>query len=89
MPNTHPVHTADPPYGAPVIRPSSPTNSISTEYGPDETSQSDNELSDIDFAKKTLEQIGIGKERQSEAEANRSVLLPKPNNSAEEKRLFC
>ena len=82
---THAVHSADAPYAPPVIRQNSPSNSIGTEYGPDETSESDRDLSAAEFAKKIEEQIGLRLERPDETEANRNVLLPKPTNSAEEK----
>ena len=85
MPTTHAVHSADAPYAPPVIRQASPSNSIGTDYGPDETSESDRDLNSTEFAKKVEDQLGIRLERQDETEANRNVLLPRPTNSAEEK----
>ena len=85
---THALHSADAPYAPPVIRQASPANSIGTEYGPDETSESDRELGPAEFEKKIEEQIGFKLERSSETEANRNVLLPRPTNSAEERSEF-
>ncbi|KAF8266432.1 hypothetical protein EI94DRAFT_1803132 [Lactarius quietus] len=45
----HTVHTGDLPYSDPVLRTSSSSESFSTEYGPDETSQSEGSLSATDL----------------------------------------
>lgn len=80
------MHTGDPAYAPPVLRASSPAQSLSTEYGPDETSLSDSELTDEQFARQCEEQIGLQALRDEEHEANHDVLLPRPKEGSPEEK---
>ncbi|OCH92653.1 hypothetical protein OBBRIDRAFT_714304, partial [Obba rivulosa] len=76
-------------YAAPVLRPPSPTSSIGTEYGEDETSLEDRELSWQEFERKCEEKAGINKPRQDEELGNQEpLLIPRPKTAVEEKILF-
>ena len=79
------IHTANPVYSQPVLRAASPTNTITTEYGEDETSLSDRELDDEQFAAKVEMNIGIRQREDVMPCTGLHVLLPKPRNSMEEK----
>ena len=77
----HHLHNMDPTYAPPVIHAPSPSTSLTTEYAPDATSLSDQELTDEEFSRKCEEMIGLG---QRTAEST-MILLPKPQTAAEEK----
>ena len=82
----HHVHPGDLPYATPVLRAASPSGSINTEYGPDETSQSDLDLSPEEFEEKVAMSLGLHEQREHEISAeSKSLLLPKPKSAAEEK----
>lgn len=88
MPNTQVIHAGDPAYASPVIRPPSPSSSIGTTYEPDQTSQSDSELSQEEFEQKCLDKLNLSGLTAEEEEKLRSPLicpLP-PQDSLEEKR---
>ena len=75
------IHTVDPPYAPPVLRPASPANSLSTDYGEDVTPVSDWQLSDAEFAAKVDQLNGlIG----SRPDPDQQILLPKPRHPSEE-----
>ena len=74
----------NPIYAQPVLRSASPTNTITTEYGEDETSQSDKELSDEQFAEKVEMGIGI-RLKEGQACSGVQVLIQRPKNALEEK----
>lgn len=84
MPGPRHTHTVDPVYAPPVLRAPSPTDSISTEYGLDETSIADKALSDEDFAKRVDLEIGLRKTKWSEVGVPKSVLLGRTPDSKEE-----
>ncbi|ETW77568.1 hypothetical protein HETIRDRAFT_242588, partial [Heterobasidion irregulare TC 32-1] len=85
----HHVHPGDLPYATPVLRAASPSGSINTEYGPDETSQSDLDLSPEEFEEKVAMSLGLHEQREHEISAeSKSLLLPKPKSAAEEKLMF-
>ncbi|TFY83272.1 hypothetical protein EWM64_g741 [Hericium alpestre] len=86
---THHVHPGDLPYSTPVLRSASPSGSINTEYGPDETSQADLELTPEEFAHKIEADLRIHEQREQEIRAeSKPLLMPKPKSAAEEKALF-
>lgn len=88
QPNQHTqhVHPGDLPYATPVLRTASPSGSINTEYGPDETSISDQDLSPEEFDRKVQKQLGLHEQREQEFRAQASPLLwPKPRGPQEEK----
>ncbi|KAI5118251.1 hypothetical protein M0805_007500 [Coniferiporia weirii] len=82
------IHTVDPVYAPPVLRAPSPTDTISTEYGPDETSISDLTLTDEEFAKRVDEEIGLRKTKWSDSGVVKSIILPRTNDSKEEAAMF-
>jgi len=63
---THTVHAGDLPYARPVVRPPSPTGSINTEYGPDETDPIDLVLSDEEFERRVLAELRINEPTENE-----------------------
>ncbi|KAI0038605.1 hypothetical protein FA95DRAFT_1567661, partial [Auriscalpium vulgare] len=63
----------------PVLRSASPSESLNTEYGPDETTASDTELSPEGFALKVESQLRIHDKRDVELLADtRPLIMPKP-----------
>ncbi len=73
------VHPADLPYVPTIMRAPSPSSTIGTDYGPDETDFADSELSERDFVRKCEEMVGINRPRPEEEEANRDPLVhPRP-----------
>ncbi|KAI9058243.1 hypothetical protein FKP32DRAFT_1636107 [Trametes sanguinea] len=87
------VHPTDLPYVPTIMRAPSPSSTIGTDYGSDETDFVDSELNENEFARKCEEVVGINRPRPEEEEANRDPLLyprhmrPKMTES-EEKQLF-
>ncbi|KAJ3004032.1 hypothetical protein NUW54_g5003 [Trametes sanguinea] len=87
------VHPTDLPYVPTIMRAPSPSSTIGTDYGPDETDFVDSELNENEFARKCEEVVGIHRPRPEEEEANRDPLLyprhvrPKMTE-IEEKQLF-
>ncbi|KAA1475564.1 hypothetical protein DENSPDRAFT_805940 [Dentipellis sp. KUC8613] len=89
MSQTHFAHPGDLPYAPPVLRAASPSGSINTEYGPDETSLSDMELSPGEFEGKIEAALRLHEQRDQEVVAvAKPVLIPKPKTAAEEKQTF-
>ncbi|EKM51543.1 uncharacterized protein PHACADRAFT_261747 [Phanerochaete carnosa HHB-10118-sp] len=80
------VHSGDPGYAPPVLRAPSPTDSIGTDYGPDETTPDEERLSDAEFAKICQQRLRLGDMRREEREAEADPLLQKPKNPDEERR---
>jgi len=76
----------NPEYAPPVLRAPSPTSSVGTSYGPDQTSFSDTEqqLSQAAFESKWLAKLDLDKPRKEEEDANQSPLLSKPKSKEEE-----
>lgn len=79
------VHSGDPGYAPPVLRAPSPTDSIGTDYGPDETSPDEDSLSDAEFARMCQQRLGLGDMRPDEMKSNFDPLLPKPKDEDEER----
>ncbi|KAL4073207.1 hypothetical protein V8B97DRAFT_198033 [Scleroderma yunnanense] len=90
MPNPQIIHTGDPAYASPVIRPPSPASSVGTAYGPDQTSQSDIELSKEDFEQKWLGKLNLDGLTIKEEDKSRPTLIDShpPEGSPGEKELF-
>lgn len=84
MPPTRQTHTVDPVYAPPVLRAASPTDTISTEYGDDETSQAHKNMTEEEFAQHVEEEIGLRRTDWSDAPGPKLVLLPRPSNKQEE-----
>jgi hypothetical protein len=72
----HTVHPGDLPYSDPVLRTSSSSESFSTEYGPDETSQSERSLTATDFAHRIESTLRLHAVPSRELAAEQSPLLP-------------
>jgi hypothetical protein len=71
--NIIPAHSAAfimshdaPSYGSGIVRSQSPTASLNTVYGPDETEEEDFYLSEKQFSEKVLDQIRIGYQTNTE-----------------------
>lgn len=79
------VHSGDPGYAPPLLRAPSPTSSIGTDYGPDETSIIESGLSNQEFAQMCQQRLQLDSIRPDELCANFDPLLPKPKNQEEEK----
>lgn len=85
MPNAPVIHTGDTAYASPVIRAPSPASSVGTAYGPDESNQSDQELSPEAFEQKWSSKLRLDSPRIEEELMSFSALIqPLPNNQAEE-----
>lgn len=84
MPPTRQTHTVDPVYAPPVLRSDSPTESITSEFGEDETTQADKNMSDEQFAQRVEEELGLNRINWSDAPGPKPVLLPRPSNKQEE-----
>ncbi|KAI0333696.1 hypothetical protein GY45DRAFT_1432134 [Cubamyces sp. BRFM 1775] len=73
------VHPTDLPYVPTIMRAPSPSSTIGTDYGQDDTDFADAELSERDFARKCEEMIGLSRPRPEEEESNRDPLVhPRP-----------
>ncbi|KAH8104999.1 hypothetical protein DFH11DRAFT_1692087 [Phellopilus nigrolimitatus] len=88
MPSARHTHTVDPVYAPPVLRAPSPTETISTEYGQDETSIADMTLSDEDFARRVEEEIGLRRTKWSDAGPIKPIILPRSKDPREEQMIF-
>jgi len=75
---------SDLPYDDPVLRANSPDESLSTEYGPDETTQAEKELSTAEYARRVETTHRFHVAREVELFAEQSPLLP-PLNQGDEK----
>lgn len=85
MPNAPLIHTGDPAYASPIIRAPSPASSVGTAYGPDETTQSDSELSPDAFERKWSSKLKLDAPRIEEELMSFSALIqPLPQNQVEE-----
>ncbi|KAI0755093.1 hypothetical protein C8Q80DRAFT_410032 [Daedaleopsis nitida] len=74
-PQPYIVHPTDLQYVPTIMRAPSPSSTIGTDYGQDETNVVDTELSERDFIRKCEEAIGINRLRPEEEEANRDPLI--------------
>ena len=74
----------NPEYAPPVLRVPSPTSSVGTTYGPDQTSFSDTELSQPAFENKWLAKLNLNKPRKEEEEADEDPLILRPKSKEEE-----
>ncbi|KAI0826840.1 hypothetical protein BC628DRAFT_1372064 [Trametes gibbosa] len=78
-PQQYIVHPADLPYVPTIMRAPSPSSTIGTDYGQDDTDFADAELSENEFVRKCEEMAGINRPRPEEDEANRDPLVhPRP-----------
>lgn len=90
-PQPYIVHPTDLQYVPTIMRAPSPSSTIGTDYGPDETTMVDSELSERDFERKCEELVGLYRPRPEEEEANREPLLyPRYNDlsAGERKRMY-
>ncbi|KAH9841361.1 uncharacterized protein C8Q71DRAFT_326270 [Rhodofomes roseus] len=90
MPQTHQFfHAGQPQYAPPVLRAPSPSSSIGTEYGPDETSLEDRDLSQEAFERKCEDRLRLRQPRPEEMRAMEDPLMrPRPKTATEEKVMF-
>jgi hypothetical protein len=87
MPHTQQIHTGDPAYASPVIRPPSPASSVGTAYGPDETSLSDSGLTQDAFERKWIANLRLDEPKDEEVHNLKDVLIIPPNDPQEQKRV--
>ncbi|KAI0259065.1 hypothetical protein BC834DRAFT_907998 [Gloeopeniophorella convolvens] len=81
----HAVHMGDLPYDAdPVLRADSPNDSLSTAYGPDETLQTEKDLSEHEFVRRIEETLRFHSAQAAEVAAERSPLLAPVEEGDEE-----
>ncbi|KAI0685805.1 hypothetical protein BC835DRAFT_492599 [Cytidiella melzeri] len=82
MPNSSApyIHSGDPAYAPPVLRAPSPSSSIGTDYGPDETTPEEARMTEVDF----LRQLKLADSRNEEHLASQEPLLPKPKDAQHE-----
>lgn len=73
-------------HAPPVLRASSPANSVGTVYGEDQTSFSDLELSDDALAKKYEDRLELRKPRKEEEKTNGPVLLERQESGSKEEK---
>lgn len=85
MPYLH--HISDLQYAPPVIRAPSPSSSIGSDSGQDQTSMSDRELSPDSFEKKCERRLRLNMPLSEEERANNEPLLRPPKTAAEERRM--
>ncbi|CCM04936.1 uncharacterized protein FIBRA_07133 [Fibroporia radiculosa] len=83
----HHIHAGGPQYAPPVLRAASPTSSIGTEYGEDNTDLADRELNQQEFEQKCEVFLRLHEPRPEEELAREDPRLPKPKTAAEEKVL--
>ncbi|KZT64282.1 hypothetical protein DAEQUDRAFT_634621, partial [Daedalea quercina L-15889] len=90
MPQAHQFfHAGQPQYAPPVLRAPSPSSSIGTEYGPDETSLEDRDLGQEVFERRCEDRLRLRQPRPEEMRANEDPLIrPRPKTAAEEKAMF-
>ncbi|KAI0302912.1 hypothetical protein B0F90DRAFT_1713502, partial [Multifurca ochricompacta] len=78
------MHMGDFPYADPVLRANSPSESLSTEYHPDETTQVEKDLSTTEFARRVEHALRIHVAQETELVAEQSPLLPPLEEGDEE-----
>ncbi|TCD70169.1 hypothetical protein EIP91_004639 [Steccherinum ochraceum] len=82
------IFAGDAVYAPPVLRAPSPSSSIGTDYGPDETSIADLEMSPEDFKLMVEAELALNQPRPEETLACAEPLLPKPAGPLAERTLF-
>ncbi|KAF7364886.1 hypothetical protein MVEN_00359100 [Mycena venus] len=78
----------NPEYADPVIREPSPASSVGTQYGPDRTSLSDDELDQFAFERKWEDRLDLRRATKEEELADADPLFPRPSTHVEERVLF-
>lgn len=78
------IHSGDPAYAPPLLRAPSPSSSIGTDYGPDETTPEEKQKSQSEFVKAIQDRLRLNDARPEETAANSDPLLPKPKDAHEE-----
>lgn len=79
MPTSH-IHPGDPPYAPPLLRAASPSSSIGTDYGPDQTSTSDAQMTAEQFHLVCEQKLLLHMPGPDEQEALVDPLLQRPKN---------
>jgi len=81
------IHITDAQYAEPLLRAPSPSSSIGTDYGPDETSITDAQMSPEEFDRMCQERLKLSEPRDEESRAKMTPLLPKTKTPQEERVL--
>lgn len=81
------IHITDAQYAEPLLRAPSPSSSIGTDYGDDETSMAEAQMSPEEFDRMCQERLKLSEPRVEETRAKNSPLLPRPKTAPEEKAL--
>lgn len=84
MPAVPFIHNTDTAYAPPLLRAASPTSSIGTDYGPDETSIDDARMTDAEFDAHCKLMLQLEQPRREEMMANQDPLVPKPRPGPDE-----
>ena len=79
------IFAGDAVYAPPVLRAPSPSSSIGTDYGPDETSAADLEMSAEEFKNRVVYKLALNEPRAEELMAEIDPLLQRPTNPQAEK----
>ncbi|CAL1712929.1 unnamed protein product [Somion occarium] len=81
------INLADPEYAPSLVRPPSPSSSIGTDYGPDETTPEESAKSPEQFSRECEARIMLTVPRPEEEEANKDILLKRPKTQIEEREM--
>lgn len=88
MPQAHHyIHAGGPQYAPPVLRAPSPSSSVDTKYGPDETSLSDTGLEQDAFEQKVEDQLHPQPPPTADPNAW-APRLPRPKTAVEERAIY-
>lgn len=85
MLTAHHINLADPAYSPSLVRPASPSSSIGTDYGEDETTPEEHAKSPEEFARECEARIMLTVPRSEEEAANKDILLKRPKTQIEER----
>ncbi|KAH8104655.1 hypothetical protein BXZ70DRAFT_1062196 [Cristinia sonorae] len=87
MHSLHHIYAGDAVYAPPVLRAPSPSSSIGTDYGQDETSNLDRALTDEEFRAKVEKDLQLNQLCKAELDASNDPLLPRAMHPSAEKAL--
>lgn len=80
------IHSGDSAYAPPVLRAPSPSSSIGTDYGPDETTPEEASMSNFALMHSINHRLRLNEPSAEELKAERDPLLPKPRDAQHEQR---
>ncbi|KAH9947627.1 hypothetical protein B0H21DRAFT_708373 [Amylocystis lapponica] len=86
MPQAHHIHAAGPQYAPPLLRAASPSSSIGTQYGPDDTDPTDITKPQEEFDRFVEQNLRFDSPLVQEDEANKDILI-RPKSHEEEQEM--